>query len=98
MAGSKNSSNHIKRSPGDQTVQVLIYIFIGAFAIACVVPFIYVFAGSFATEKELTERPFFLIPHEFSLNAYRYVTKTGSSRASNSAGVTSSMDLSMAEG
>ncbi len=77
MAGSKNSSNHIKRSPGDQTVQVLIYIFIGAFAIACVVPFIYVFAGSFATEKELTERPFFLIPHEFSLNAYRYVTKTG---------------------
>jgi putative aldouronate transport system permease protein len=77
MAGSKNSSNHIKRSPGDQTVQVLIYIFIGAFAIACVVPFIYVFAGSFATEKELTERPFFLIPHEFSLNAYKYVTKTG---------------------
>ena len=77
MAGSKNSSNHIKSSPGDQTVQVLIYIFIGAFAIACVVPFIYVFAGSFATEKELTERPFFLIPHEFSLNAYRYVTKTG---------------------
>ena len=77
MAGSKNSSNHSKRTPGHQTVQVLIYIFIGAFAIACVVPFIYVFAGSFATEKELTERPFFLIPHEFSLNAYRYVTKTG---------------------
>ena len=34
-------------------------------------------AGSFATERELTERAFFVIPHEFSLNAYRYIINDG---------------------
>lgn len=67
-----------KRTPGDQVVQVLIYIFIALCAIICVLPFIYVVAGSFATERELTERAFFLIPREFSTNAYSYIFKDGS--------------------
>ena len=67
-----------KRSPGDQAVQVLFYVLIALIALLCVLPFIYVIAGSFATEQELTERPFFLIPHEFSLNAYSYILKDGS--------------------
>ena len=67
-----------KRSPGDQAVQVLLYVLIALIALLCVLPFIYVIAGSFATEQELTERPFFLIPHEFSLNAYSYILKDGS--------------------
>ena len=50
------------RTPGDQAVQVLLYVIIALVALACVLPFIYVVAGSFATERELTERPFFLIP------------------------------------
>lgn len=73
------STNHnkIKRSVGDQIIQVLIYVFIGAFALCMVLPFLYVIAGSFATERELTERAFFIIPHEFSTNAYRYITNDG---------------------
>ena len=65
-----------KRSPGDQAVQVLLYVLIALIALLCVLPFIYVIAGSFATEQELTERPFFLIPHEFSLNAYSTSSRT----------------------
>ena len=72
-----NSKNKIKRSIGDQIIQVLIYVFVGAFAISTVLPFLYVVAGSFATERELTERAFFVIPHEFSLNAYRYIINDG---------------------
>ena len=67
----------IKRSPGDQAVQVLIYIFVGVCAVVTVLPFLYVLAGSFATERELTERAFFIIPTEFSLNAYKYIIRTG---------------------
>ena len=70
-------SQKIKRTPGDQAVQVLIYVIVGLFALVTVLPFLYVVAGSFATERELTERAFFIIPSEFSLNAYQYLLKTG---------------------
>ena len=65
------------RTPGDQAVQVLLYVIIALVALACVLPFVYVVAGSFATERELTERPFFLIPQDVSLNAYQYILKRG---------------------
>ena len=67
----------VKRSPLDQFAQILIYVIVGAFAIATVLPFLYVVAGSFATEAELTQRSFFIIPHEFSLNAYKYIITSG---------------------
>lgn len=70
-------SQRIKRTPGDQLVQILIYLFVGAFAIITVLPFLYVVAGSFATERELTEKAFFIIPSEFSMNAFQYLFKTG---------------------
>lgn len=73
----KQPSSKIRRSPGDQVVQVLIYLFIGVFALLTLLPFVYVVAGSFATERELTERAFFLFPREISFNAYQYIFKTG---------------------
>lgn len=76
MAKQRNGSK-IKRSPGDQAVQVLIYFIVGLSAVVTVLPFLYVLAGSFATERELTERAFFIIPTEFSLNAYKYIIRTG---------------------
>lgn len=66
-----------KRTPGDQAVQALLYVIVAICAIVCVLPFIYVIAGSFATEREIIERPFFLIPREISFNAYQYIFKTG---------------------
>lgn len=67
----------IKRNASDQFVQVMIYLFLALFALATILPFLYIVAGSFATEKELTERVFFIIPSEISLNAYRYMMRTG---------------------
>ena len=75
MARTKGSK--IKRSPGDQFVQVLIYLFVGLFALITLLPFVYIVAGSFATERELTERAFFLIPKTFSTNAYSYIFRSG---------------------
>lgn len=73
----KTKAMKIKRSPGDQFVQVLIYLFVGVFALITLLPFVYIVAGSFATERELTERAFFLFPKTISLNAYQYIFKTG---------------------
>lgn len=73
----KIKTKRIKRSPGDQVVQIFIYLLLAAIALVTMLPFVYVVAGSFATERELTERAFFLIPRETSLNAYKYIFKTG---------------------
>ena len=73
----KTKALKIKRSPADQAVQVIIYMIVGTAALITVLPFIYIVAGSFATERELTERAFFLIPHTVSFNAYQYIFKTG---------------------
>ena len=69
----KTVTRKIKRSPGDQLVQVFIYVFVGAFALITLLPFVYIVAGSFATERELTERAFFLFPQTISTNAYQYI-------------------------
>jgi len=48
-------------------------IFLGFVAIITLLPFLYVIAGSFATEPELARRAFFIIPETFTLEAYRYI-------------------------
>ncbi len=73
----KSHGSKVKRSPGDQAVQVVLYIIVAACALVCVLPFLYVFGASFATEREIIERPFFIIPHDFSLNAYVYIIRDG---------------------
>ena len=50
--------------------------FLGVVALIMILPFLYILAGSFATEAELTARSFFIWPNEFSLEAYRYTFST----------------------
>lgn len=66
----------IKKSLGDRITDVIIYLLMALVAICTVLPFLYVLAGSFATNKELTEKAFFIIPEVWSLNAYKYAIKT----------------------
>ncbi|WP_284642463.1 carbohydrate ABC transporter permease [Paenibacillus silviterrae] len=47
------------------------------FALSTLIPFIYIIAGSFATQKELLERGFILFPTEFTLSSYEYIFSTG---------------------
>lgn len=68
--------NKIKRTKADLIADFFITLFLAIAAIITVLPFIYVTAGSFATEKELTEKAFFLVPEVWSLNAYKYAIKS----------------------
>lgn len=70
-------SNKIKGSLGDRISITGIYIFAGLIGIICILPFLYVVGGSFATEKELTEKAFLIVPSEFSLNAYKFIIDDG---------------------
>ena len=48
-------------------------IFLIAFAVVTTLPFVYIIAGSFASQAEITARGFFFIPREPRLEAYEYI-------------------------
>jgi putative aldouronate transport system permease protein len=51
-------------------------LFLGGVGAITILPFLYIIAGSFATEAELAQRSFFIFPETFTLDAYRYVFST----------------------
>ncbi|PRS04942.1 ABC transporter permease [Bacillus atrophaeus] len=51
-------------------------LFLGGVGAITILPFLYIIAGSFATEVELAQRSFFIFPKTFTLDAYRYVFST----------------------
>lgn len=73
----EKSISSVGEGPTYYISQAIIYIIVGIFALVTILPFVYVLAGSFATEKQLTQQSFFLIPNPISLNAYRYIINTG---------------------
>lgn len=73
----KGTSGFHHMGAGDTVVQVILYIITGVAALVCVLPFLYVLGSSFATEKEILERAFFIIPRNFSMNAYQYIISDG---------------------
>lgn len=73
----KRNRNRIKGSLSDQVTQVIIYICAGLMAIIAILPFLYILGGSFATERELTEKPFLIIPSVISTNAYQFILEDG---------------------
>jgi putative aldouronate transport system permease protein len=66
------------RNFGVRCFQIFNVLLLSAMALLTLLPFVYVFAGSFATSKELAAQSFILIPTEFSLDAYRYIFSTPS--------------------
>lgn len=62
-----------RRSVGDFIADIVIYALLAFFAIITVIPFVYVIAASFAPEHEILTRPLFLIPKEFTLDAYKRI-------------------------
>ncbi|MGO4499547.1 carbohydrate ABC transporter permease [Paenibacillus sp. 2RAB27] len=52
------------------------YVVLGVIGIVAILPFLYVIAGSFASDAELTQRSVFLIPETFTLSAYRFIFST----------------------
>ena len=69
----KSNKPGVKGRLSTRMVTAIIYAICGLLALSMLAPFLYTVAGSFATEKELTERSFFIIPREPSLAAYQYI-------------------------
>ncbi|MET4061934.1 putative aldouronate transport system permease protein [Arthrobacter sp. UYP6] len=51
-------------------------VLLGVVGVLALLPFLFVIAGSFATEAELTRRSFFLWPEEFTLGSYEAILQT----------------------
>lgn len=66
----------IRHSAGDHVADIIIYVFIGLFSVACILPFIYVVVASFTPTAILAKERFILIPKGFTLEAYEYVFST----------------------
>jgi putative aldouronate transport system permease protein len=66
----------LKPSWGSRIFESINMTLLILFALITIIPFIYVIAGSFATQKELLLRGFILFPTEFSLDAYKYIFST----------------------
>ncbi|SNX53399.1 carbohydrate ABC transporter permease [Thermoanaerobacterium sp. RBIITD] len=62
-----------KKGLSSHLFDIFNYAFLGLIAITTLVPFIYVLAASFSTDAEIAVRSFYLIPHKFTLDAYKYV-------------------------
>ena len=73
----KTGSHGVKMSLGYRITDVIIYTLMGLVGVITLLPFLYIAAGSFATDRELTERAFFIVPRIWSLNAYKYAINNG---------------------
>lgn len=71
-----SSAQKMRETRGEKIFHVFIVIFLTIFTLLCLLPFINVLSSSFASASELTTRSFILIPHSFSLNAYKYILST----------------------
>jgi len=65
-----------KSTPAGRVFDAVNIVVLVALAVVTILPFIYVFAGSFAQESELTERSFFLWPRKFITQSYDYIFAT----------------------
>lgn len=63
----------MKRSWLSKTFDAFNAIFMVFISIITILPFLYILGCSFASEKEILSRPFFIIPSEFHLDAYKYI-------------------------
>lgn len=65
-----------KTTPAGRVFDAVNVVVLVALAVVTLLPFVYVVAGSFARESELTERSFFLWPRDFITQSYDYIFAT----------------------
>jgi putative aldouronate transport system permease protein len=74
MRRRRRSAN--RNTPAGRVFDAVNVVVLVALAAATLLPFIYVAAGSLAKESEISERPFFLWPHEVVADSYRFIFST----------------------
>lgn len=71
------SQSQLKKEPmGSRLFTIVNSALLALIALACLLPFVNVFASSFASTQEVVEKKFILFPTTFSLDAYRYILST----------------------
>ncbi|WP_127490544.1 carbohydrate ABC transporter permease [Paenibacillus glycanilyticus] len=65
------------RSASGTAFDITNVILLNVISLLAVLPFIYIIAGSFASDAELTKRAVFLIPKTFTTAAYQFIFSTG---------------------
>lgn len=68
----------VKKMLSSQIALFLIYVFIAAVALTCILPFIHVFAKSVSDEAYVIANKIFLLPKGFNLDAYKQVFEDAS--------------------
>ena len=71
----KKKSNRVKRGKDKIILNIIAYTFCGIMALACLIPFLMIIAGSFSSEEAIMQNGFSIIPQDFSLEAYATVFK-----------------------
>lgn len=69
-------NNIIKKDKYTKIVHAFAYVFIGLFALACLVPFILMVSASFSTETIITKTGFGILPKGFTTAAYDLIFKS----------------------
>lgn len=69
-------SSFKKESVGSRLFTIVNTTLLTLISLICLLPFINVFASSFASTQEVVEKRFILFPTTFSLDAYRYILST----------------------
>ena len=72
-----SSSAKVKLGVSDIVIRTFGYILTSFYALACIFPFLIILGSSFTSESYLNRYGVQLIPHEFTLEAYKAVTKSG---------------------
>jgi putative aldouronate transport system permease protein len=71
-----SQSSFKKENMGSRLFTIVNTTLLTLIALACLLPFVNVFASSFASTQEVVEKSFILFPTTFSLDAYRYILST----------------------
>lgn len=72
-----SSAAKVKIGTSDKVIRGFGYIFITFYAVCCIVPFLIIIGTSFASESLVRAEGVQIIPSEFSMEAYKMVTKSG---------------------
>ncbi len=72
------NTSRINNSVSGRVFDAFNYTFMAVYSITAILPFLYIRAGSFASTLEFRTRPFFIIPHTFNLESYKYVFTSSS--------------------
>ena len=71
------SGAKVKIGTSDKIIRGFGYAFVTFYAVCCIVPFLIIIGSSFSSETALRASGVQIIPSEFSMEAYKMVTKSG---------------------